>query len=338
MRLIGGFWPAGVDPLTVGFAITSLAIAMVVTVAVAKLPSQGSTPALQLTVDEYVRLTALVASARTVSTVGGGIIWLLVPVLATGDAYPKFCCVIFVLLGLLCFRLAATLPVPVSYWEADQEEMQALLGRVRRESARIRASRLRADQDVSLARVWFIAVLLWGVVTASIITLLPFQAAALALGRTLELSQWISLAPFALAAHGLVVACATAVRWIWPIPLYCDKEVARAYSVLCVLCVSVVLVVGVSVSLHLVVTISLVCFVASFAVSLGVPFVALPRLSAWASLRLSALERREARLQVLLEESATYVQARKMLYGSNSPASGAVDVVSSDEVRWPFTS
>ena len=124
MRLIGGFWPAGVDPLTVGFAITSLAIAMVVTVAVAKLPSQGSTPALQLTVDEYVRLTALVASARTVSTVGGGIIWLLVPVLATGDAYPKFCCVIFVLLGLLCFRLAATLPVPVSYWEADQEEMQ----------------------------------------------------------------------------------------------------------------------------------------------------------------------------------------------------------------------
>lgn len=131
-------WPTGLDPLAAGLAITSLSVAMVVAVAVVRLPSRFTLREGQATVEEHVRQEHLVKTARLVTICSGLLLFILASVLVWGGGYRAICAAVLVLLALLCLRLSCAVPIPETDWEQYRKEEQRDLEKVNEEAQRMK--------------------------------------------------------------------------------------------------------------------------------------------------------------------------------------------------------
>lgn len=222
---VSELWPGGLDPLAVGLAITSLTVAMVIAVGVARFPSLSAVQEGKETVDAYVRGMHLMQTTRLVAGVSGLILLILVPLLASGGGYHIICAVAFTLLALLCFRLSCAVPVPITDWERDIEEQKFVLGKVDAESRRLQSKLDARGGLVTHPRRRFGA---WVILSSLVIT------GVLAVGIITHLQTWASSGPnvlFKLVVAGVILGGYIQGMVVWgfsgfPAPQYNERSMA----------------------------------------------------------------------------------------------------------------
>lgn len=137
---LSNLWPIGLDPLSIGLAITSLTVTIVIAVGVTQFPHFHAVRDGKESVDAYVRAMHLVQTARLVATVSGVFLLGLVPLMALGDAYRVICAVVFAFLGLLCFRLSCAVPLPIAEVERHLFEEESIFREVAAETDKLQSA------------------------------------------------------------------------------------------------------------------------------------------------------------------------------------------------------